>query len=198
MNKNIKENKEIKMEEDTHHKTDDENTDILLTEILGNFGLNDQEKIKNTVSGFKNFIEIFTKDVKNIKENQDFRDFVSNVKTCETQLKDVLENINESLDQKDGEETNEKVEEDIDSLVNQYKHLESQIESLSKQQQKHFWATYHEIPVNSQNLNDKIEVIMSSLKTLNSNIVSNFNYEETLENILSEVQILRKEMKSRS
>ena len=44
---------------------------------------------------------------------------------------------------------------------------------------------------------DKIDVILSTLTKINSNIL-NMNYEEKLDDILTEIQILRKEIKSRT
>jgi hypothetical protein len=91
---------------------------------------------------------------------------------------------------------------DLESLMQQLLKNESealiinrQIEKLSYKDRQRFWAKYHGVPLDETSI--KLDTVISSLATLNSNIVNNFNYKEQLEDILDEIEILRKEMNSK-
>lgn len=91
---------------------------------------------------------------------------------------------------------------DLEALMQQLLKNESealninrQIEKLSYKDRQRFWAKYHGVPLDETSI--KLDTVISSLATLNSNIVNNFNYKEQLEDILDEIEILRKEMNSK-
>ena len=91
---------------------------------------------------------------------------------------------------------------DLSNLVNQLMKNEKeasvineQIQRLSFKDKKLFWAMYHGIPLDETSM--KLDTVISSLTTLNANIVNNFNYKERLEDILDEIEILRKEIRSK-
>lgn len=69
--------------------------------------------------------------------------------------------------------------------------INEEIEKLNCKDKKLFWALYHDIPLDETSI--KLDTVISSIATLNANIVNNFNYKERLENILDEIEILRKE-----
>lgn len=73
--------------------------------------------------------------------------------------------------------------------------INEQIQRLSSKDKKLFWAMYHGIPLDEASM--KLDTVISSLTTLNANIVNNFNYKERLEDILDEIEILRKEIRSK-
>jgi len=88
------------------------------------------------------------------------------------------------------ESAQRKEENDIDKLVVEKKNINNKIANLSEKDQVEFWAKYHDIPTE----NDKLDAIMDSIKTLNANIVQNFN--EKLDDIYTEISIIRKNMKN--
>ena len=73
--------------------------------------------------------------------------------------------------------------------------INEQIQKLSSKDKKLFWAMYHGIPLDETSM--KLDTVISSLTTLNANIVNNFNYKERLEDILDEIEILRQEIRSK-
>lgn len=81
---------------------------------------------------------------------------------------------------------------DIDNLVKEKKIINSKIANLSEKDQIEFWAKYHDIPTETD-LNNKLDTILDSIKTLNFNIIDNFN--EKLDDIYTELSIIRKNMK---
>ena len=86
----------------------------------------------------------------------------------------------------------------VDQLVKNEKEasvINEQIQRLSSKDKKLFWAMYHGIPLDETSM--KLDTVISSLTTLNANIVNNFNYKERLEDILDEIEILRQEIRSK-
>ena len=81
---------------------------------------------------------------------------------------------------------------DIDELVREKKIINSKIANLSEKDQIEFWAKYHDIPT-EVDVNNKLDTVLDSIKILNSNMIENFN--EKLDDIYTELSILRKNMK---
>ena len=79
--------------------------------------------------------------------------------------------------------------------INEKTSLDREISQLDEESQKEFWVKYHGV-LEQTEINDKLDVVLNSISELNSNIISNFNMEEKLDDILGEIQILRKELKS--
>lgn len=74
---------------------------------------------------------------------------------------------------------------DIDELVIQKRQIEERINLLSDEDKNNFWVKYHNIP---NDINEKIDVLISSLTILNSNINENFD------DINTEITILKKQI----
>lgn len=72
---------------------------------------------------------------------------------------------------------------DIDNLVKQKRVIDSKIENLSEKDKFDFWIKYHNIP---NNTNEKLDVLVSTLTTLNANI------NERFDDINTEITILKK------
>ena len=74
---------------------------------------------------------------------------------------------------------------DIDELVIQKRQIEERINLLSDEDKNNFWVKYHNIP---NDINEKIDVLISSLTILNSNI------NEKFDDINTEITILKKQI----
>ena len=74
---------------------------------------------------------------------------------------------------------------DIDELVIQKRQIEERINLLSDENKNNFWVKYHNIP---NDINEKIDVLISSLTILNSNI------NEKFDDINTEITILKKQI----
>lgn len=74
---------------------------------------------------------------------------------------------------------------DIDELVIQKRQIEERINLLSDEDKNNFWVKYHNIP---NDINEKIDVLISSLSILNSNI------NEKFDDINTEITILKKQI----
>jgi len=135
------------------------------------------------------FLNKFVEDTKHISENDDFKSFiklVNNFEPCSVESHPVESHPAESNS----------------DLLNRYiqnqkekEKLEREISNLSEKEKQIFWATYHNIPTQSD-LHNKLDVLINSISSMNGNIVENFSVDEKLDELLSEIQILRKEVRS--
>ena len=142
---------------------------------------------------FKTMFESFVDD--------ETKDFISKISKCDPKEKmrltsEFMKNHNmnipsyvfTSVDHSNEHEPNSNEhsnehESDIDSLVLERRNFESKIDNLSEKDRIQFWTKYHNIP---NNVNEKLDIIVSTLTTLNSNIISNFD------DINSEIAILKR------
>ena len=76
-------------------------------------------------------------------------------------------------------------ETDIDDLVKQKRDIESKIDNLSEEDKIDFWVRYHNIP---NDVNEKLDVLISTITTLNSNV------NERFDDINTDITILKKHM----
>jgi len=124
----------------------------------------------------EDFLNKFMEDTKKISENPDFKHFINLL----------------------NQPTNQPVDEN--SLVERYTRnqkekvrLEEEIGNLSEEERQNFWSSYYNIPTSD----NKLEVLINSISSLNNNITSNFNIQEKFEELMCEIQILRKEIISK-
>lgn len=128
----------------------------------------------------EDFLNKFMEDTKKISENPDFKHFIN------------------LLNQPTNQPVNQPVDEN--SLVERYTRnqkekiqLEEEIGNLSEEERQNFWSSYYNIPTSD----NKLEVLINSISSLNNNITSNFNIQEKFEELMCEIQILRKEIISK-
>ena len=124
----------------------------------------------------EDFLNKFMEDTKKISENPDFKHFINLLNQPMNQPVD--EN---SLVERYTQNQKEKVR------------LEEEIGNLSEEERQNFWSSYYNIPTSD----NKLEVLINSISSLNNNITSNFNIQEKFEELMCEIQILRKEIISK-
>jgi hypothetical protein len=149
------------------------------------------------------FVEMINTQAKVTVDPSNICNFMGSMDNCSSthscpQSRDVNVPINTCVN----ENVKSSSQTDVESLMQQLLKNESealainrQIEKLSTKDKQRFWAKYHGVPLDETSI--KLDTVISSLATLNSNIVNNFNYKEQLEDILDEIEILRKEMNSK-
>ena len=145
------------------------------------------------------FLNKFVEDTKHISENEDFKSFIkliNNFEPCPVDSSPVNSRPVESRP------VENRSDESNCDLLNRYiqnqkekDELEREISNLSEKEKQNFWANYHNIPTQS-GLHDKLDVLINSISSMNGNIVENFSVDEKLEELISEIQILRKEVRS--
>ena len=126
------------------------------------------------------FLNKFVQDTKQISENPDFRNFMNLINQNPNNPNTPNTPVEETL---------------LDRYIrnqNEKKELEGEIANLSEDERQEFWASYYNIPT----IENKFDVLINSISTLNNNITSNFNIHEKFDELLCEIQILRKEVRS--
>ena len=82
-------------------------------------------------------------------------------------------------------ESNDPELSDIVDLVKQKRDIDTKIDNLSEEDKNDFWIRYHNIP---NDVNEKLDVLISTITTLNSNV------NERFDDINTEITILKKHM----
>ena len=81
-------------------------------------------------------------------------------------------------------------------IEKQKQELEKQIANMDENERKKFWAQYHDI--SQEDTNTKLDAILNAITVLNSNVINNSNLEEKIEDVIMEIQILRKELRDKN
>lgn len=130
-------------------------------------------------------IEQFISNFEKISSDEGFTKLVNSIKDIKDMKKDNnFYSCDESRDLVDRYTINQN-----DKVV-----LDREIQNLNETDRREFWANYHNIPTQTD-LHNKLDILTNSLTSMNYNIVSNFNCEEKFDELLCEIQILRKEIR---